>query len=311
MDQSIRSFSDILDEFENTISNLPHGIKIPTHTWIHDARKQSLLLVDYTSKYGLHHIYKHYSKEEVYTFQVSISQIDEINKIFAIAEYFSNHSYHNYTKKVNILLNSKIMPLLPEKESGISNEGRNTHFELRLMTKFIKSGYFVEIPDGQHPDFQFQTTHKKYSVECKRIFSAEEFKSNIEKGIKQLEDYSLKNDNELGIVAINISRYFNINKMGKLFTATDFQQANNIIRQDFLRFKEETLPSFKTITFPIKVPLIIFEYSELGIVQGVLRSIGFTDLSDSQTHSRGFSLYDTLKPDFQSLVNNFKSLFAQ
>ncbi len=307
IDDKIESFPQIIADFERNIANLPEGIEIPNSTWIYEALAISKDITNYITKNGLDDISKTYDPLLIYKFKVSISQIGDLNKIFQMKNLLTPDSYKNYVKKINIVLNSKVTPLIPNEEDHHSNEGRNTLFELRLLNKFIKAGYQGEFPMIDHPDFKIITKKRTYSVECKRLYSSKSFRKNITKAIGQLIEYSLEKDNELGIVAINISRYFDL----KHIIVVDEACAKEKIRELYVDFIKETLPKFKTISFPIKIPIIIFEYSEIGMVGGQLKSIAFTDINDTQVYSNGISLYKIIEPDFIPLKKVFGSVFNE
>jgi hypothetical protein len=304
-------FSTILEEFEENLENLPNNFSIPQNTWIYSGKEQCKDLIQFLSKNEIKTIYTAFTPRQIYEFQVILSQIDELNKVFKLKNLVDKNSYKNYIKKLKILLNTKTMPLYPEKENGISNEGRNTLFELRLLKKFIEAGYRVEIPDEQHPDFRFYTSKRQYSVECKRIFTPETFTQNIEQAIGQLMEYSIINNNTLGVVAINISRYFNINKNGKLFIAENHRLAEFKILKDYTTFARETIKNYRKINIPFRIPLILFEYYEFGLIGGKLSSVSFTDINNTQSRSKGITLYDIIKQDILALKNHFGVLLEQ
>ncbi len=281
-----KSFLEVVGEFKKNIDDPPGNLIIPNDTWVFDAYNECKNFFEFFQKQGFNAIPIQFSDNDIYRIQVQTSLIDQINDVFSVYEKIKDEYKKNFEKKIELVLNSKIMPILPENETEESNQGRNTLFELRLSSHFLNAGYDVEVPAEEHPDFRFFSNGSSYPVECKRIFSffptLRGFRRNIKKAIDQLVDNSLKSPNDYGVVAVNISRFFKLNDAKRLFVARTEEEANEKIKYDFLFFKSKTIEDFKKIKFPINIPLIIFEYSHIGLVNNQLRLINFSDFSNSR-----------------------------
>lgn len=291
-----------IDKFDKLLLSISDYIKISKAKSVKEAKRNVERLIFFLSKNEVSSVDNLHSREDIFIYQVSLSLIHELTDIISMEKLLFDKSRTEFFKKLNLIL---AMPLLPGEEDGVSNLGRNTLFEMRLLHHFLNSGYLCEIPETAHPDFRVITPKRNYSFECKRIFLAHTFKENIEKAIDQLVKYSLSESPDTGVVAINISRYFDINRSNLMFQSANDFEARRKIKLDYLKFRDETISSFKKIDFPLRVPLIVFEYREYGLINNELRSVTFTDLSDSQSHRRGFSLYETLLPDFIPLVKHY------
>ena len=90
-----------------------------------------------------------------------------------------------------------------------SNIGRNTAFELRLASKIQQVGGQVQL--GQRADLVIDHAGARIYVECKRPFSADSIRANIEEARKQLRKRLDKDSHPVaaGVVAISASRAVN------------------------------------------------------------------------------------------------------
>lgn len=104
-------------------------------------------------------------------------------------------------------------PLNPTDETGSSNEGRNTLFELLLAAQFRRVGADIKI--GQDADLLIAYGEARLYIECKRPLYADNIPSNVKKARRQLqyrfktERRSGKHDELGGLVAISISKALN------------------------------------------------------------------------------------------------------
>jgi hypothetical protein len=118
--------------------------------------------------------------------------------------------------------------LHPGKETAYrSNIGRNTAFELRLASGIRRAGGQVQL--GQRADLVIDHAGARVYVECKRPFSANSIKANIEEARKQLRKRLDKDDHPMtaGIVAISASRAVNYSG-SRLFVADEPRALRNL-----------------------------------------------------------------------------------
>jgi hypothetical protein len=112
------------------------------------------------------------------------------------------------------LLKALTGPLHPIDETGSTNVGRNTIFELLLNSMFQRAGASVTI--GKEADLQVDHSGARLYIECKRPMLKDSIPNNVSKARRQLQ-YRFKIDrrssepaNEVGgLVAISISKALN------------------------------------------------------------------------------------------------------
>lgn len=104
-------------------------------------------------------------------------------------------------------------PISPLDEQPKNSDARNTMFELSLAADWKNAGSEVEVGE---PDIKFRTPGALFHTECKRPFSENSVRKNIEEAASQLGKELNKSGNELdyGIVAVSLSRVFTKGNLG-------------------------------------------------------------------------------------------------
>ena len=108
-----------------------------------------------------------------------------------------------------------------------SNIGRNTAFELRLASGVRRAGGQVQL--GQRADLVINHAGARVYVECKRPFSANSIRANIEEARKQLRKRLDQDGHPVtaGVVAISASRAVNYSG-SRLFVANEPSGLRNL-----------------------------------------------------------------------------------
>lgn len=224
--------------------------------------------------------------------QYSIIQVRELNTILKCFNLVNAENKDGYIDK---LVKSLNMPLLPEEEDSDrgTQQGRDFLFELKILTKFISSGYRCTV-EGQHPDLSIYINNQKYAVECKRLYIESSFEKNIVIAIKQLEKKSfVKDNNTLGIVALNFSRFFDQSERVRLINLTD---ANRRLAEDYQIFQKKTFDIFEKINVPLKIKYFMFEFDRYIVLGNTVQNITFMDIFDPK-----------LVKDFKKIRNYYNS----
>lgn len=296
-------YKNILEEYSEKMNKLRKILNIPSSSWIHEALGNSEKLLAYLNHSSMPYLLDAHSKDDCTLMIYSIKQIEEVTKFIYFYEGTEFNTKKSIFNKLKKILGSTKMPLIPGEENKNTNEGRNYMFELRIFGMFYEKGYDVVFPKEDHPDIEIITKYNQYSIECKRVFSSKSFISNIKRGIYQLEKYSLSKRNKFGIIAVNISRFFT--NQTQIMIAESQRDATNLILSDYQNFIRSTLPAFQLIQFPVRIPILLFEYYGYGYIDNDIKSVRFTDFVDSKSYSSGISLYNVLIPDFGRLKSDF------
>jgi hypothetical protein len=93
------------------------------------------------------------------------------------------------------------------RESPKNNQGRNAMFELSIGAMLARQNLKPRFSMG-NPDIEFRFEDRSILVECKRVLSDDRTLPVISEGIRQLRKQVEPSDDEVGIVAVNISRTF-------------------------------------------------------------------------------------------------------
>ncbi len=104
-------------------------------------------------------------------------------------------------------------PISPFDEQPKNSEARNTMFELSLAADWKNAGSEVEVGE---PDIKLRAPVALFQTECKRPFSENSVRNNIEDAASQLGKVLNKpgNEHDYGIVAISLSRVFTQGNLG-------------------------------------------------------------------------------------------------
>ena len=116
-------------------------------------------------------------------------------------------------KALRSVLDGPLSPL-EEVPSDASVNPRNLFTELELAAYFSEKGI---TPTG-FDDLKFRFGEIDYAVQCKRLFSPSNVKSNIEKAYDQLKR-NLVEDNDRGVIALAIEKLTGLE--GKAFRVED------------------------------------------------------------------------------------------
>jgi hypothetical protein len=94
------------------------------------------------------------------------------------------------------------------REDNQSNQARNAMFELSMAAMVARQGMGPTL-SNLNPDLAFDFGDRSVKMECKRLISEGKLLERIEEGIWQLEKSVMPANNDVGIVAISLSRLFN------------------------------------------------------------------------------------------------------
>lgn len=93
-------------------------------------------------------------------------------------------------------------------ETAKSNQGRNAMFELSIAAAVARQG-LIPAFNLDKPDLEFRFDSRRVLVECKRVFSESGIDEAMSTGIRQLRKTVDVSAEDVGLVAVNISRLFN------------------------------------------------------------------------------------------------------
>jgi hypothetical protein len=93
-------------------------------------------------------------------------------------------------------------------ETPKSNQGRNAMFELSIAAAVARQGLKPAF-NLDKPDLQFQFEDHRVLMECKRVLSEKAIDEAMSTGIRQLRKKVNISADDVGLLAINISRLFN------------------------------------------------------------------------------------------------------
>jgi len=268
------------------------GFKIQNHSWVNKAIKiveDLIIRIDNNKKFDEFQLQDKLYADKCYS---SLSQLRELNFILASISLISEEDIKIFLKKLRIILNA---PLLMSDETSNSNEGRNTLFELKLFTRLKNANYNVNLC-ANHPDILLKVNDREYAIECKRIYKPETLISNVKVAIKQLQQYSLSQTNRFGIVAISITRYFHSgNKYLKFESEYTARARINYEMTTLLEHNKQALLDL----FPIKIPVLILEFSDRGEIQNPY-SFNFLDIIE--TSNGRWQNFDQVEKDLCKLA---------
>jgi hypothetical protein len=126
-----------------------------------------------------------------------------------LAEIFRGIQEYDRAVIKRLMRNAVIGPVDPGLETGITNIGRNTIFELRMGAGFRRAGASVTL--GGRADLSVDHTGVRLYVECKRPLGEQNIARRVEEACAQLRD-RFKADthpNQVGMVAVSISKALN------------------------------------------------------------------------------------------------------
>jgi hypothetical protein len=93
-------------------------------------------------------------------------------------------------------------------ETAKSNHGRNAMFELSIAAAVARQG-LKPVFNLDKPDLEFQFESRRVLMECKRVLSENGIDEAMSVGIRQLRKKVNVSADDVGLVAVNISRLFN------------------------------------------------------------------------------------------------------
>ncbi len=96
-------------------------------------------------------------------------------------------------------------PLDAYQESDTSNAARNAMFELNMGAMAARNGWKPTLC-LTNPDVSFDFEGRCVKMECKRVLTAKVIKQRLKEGIKQLDKTVDSAKNDVGIVAISLSK---------------------------------------------------------------------------------------------------------
>lgn len=251
----------LLGSLENKLNNLKSSYKLllPDNSWVTEAIENvKNLMIAKQNKIPE----KEYFKSEELLYQktvASLSELLDLNRVISYLERIDQENLKVYLKKLKIVFNA---PLLLMNENSNSNEPRNIMFELRLFSRFKEKEYATKLC-LDHPDILVNTNNNEYAIECKRIFQPETLIDNTKDAINQLLKYSLSEQRRYGIVALSITRFFHSGD--KRFEAKSENAARSRLNFEMSKLVE-TYRDELLKPFPLKIPLLILEYSDCAVI---------------------------------------------
>lgn len=93
-------------------------------------------------------------------------------------------------------------------ETAKNNQGRNAMFELSIAAAVARQG-LKPMFNLDKPDLEFQFDGHRVLIECKRVLSENGIDEAMSAGIRQLRKKVNVSVDDVGLVAVNISRLFN------------------------------------------------------------------------------------------------------
>jgi hypothetical protein len=134
----------------------------------------------------------------------------EALEIHEIVEAFNGDSSPALKSK---LMRALCGPISPFDEQPKNSEARNTMFELSLAADWKNAGSEVEVGE---PDIKLHAPAALFQTECKRPFSENSVRTNLEDAASQLGKELNKpgNESDYGILAISLSRVFTKGNLG-------------------------------------------------------------------------------------------------
>lgn len=93
-------------------------------------------------------------------------------------------------------------------ETAKSNQGRNAMFELSIAAAVARQG-LKPVFNLDKPDLEFQFEGRRVLMECKRVLSENGIDEAMSVGIRQLRKTVNVSADDVGLVAVNISRLVN------------------------------------------------------------------------------------------------------
>ena len=93
-------------------------------------------------------------------------------------------------------------------ETAKSNQGRNAMFELSIAAAVARQG-LKPVFNLDKPDLEFQFEGRRVLMECKRVLSENGIDEAMSVGIRQLRKKVDVSADDVGLVAVNISRLLN------------------------------------------------------------------------------------------------------
>ena len=93
-------------------------------------------------------------------------------------------------------------------ETAKSNQGRNAMFELSIAAAVARQG-LKPVFNLDKPDLEFQFESRRVLMECKRVLSENGIDEAMSVGIRQLRKKVNVSADDVGLVAVNISRLLN------------------------------------------------------------------------------------------------------
>jgi len=134
----------------------------------------------------------------------------EALEIHEIVEAFHGDSSPALKAK---LMRALCGPISPFDEQPKNSDARNTMFELSLAADWKNAGSEIEVGE---PDIKLRAPAAVFQTECKRPFSENSVRKNIEEAASQLGKELDKSINELdyGIAAVSLSRVFTKGNVG-------------------------------------------------------------------------------------------------
>ncbi len=120
-------------------------------------------------------------------------------------------------------------PLHPGHETGVSNVGRNTVFELRLGAALRQAGATVSL--GQQADIMIDHGGAHIYIECKRPFYEHSIRQNVMRARAQLQQRLDADPHQptVGVVAISVSKA--VNPGSNMFVVNDDRDLRSLSQE--------------------------------------------------------------------------------
>jgi hypothetical protein len=119
-------------------------------------------------------------------------------------------------------------------ENENNSEGRNFMFELIIGGRLARAGFPPSFDKG--PDLHFEFAGLQVAVQCKRPLSASGLQKNIGKAIAQLQ----RDDPDLGLIAISVSRLLNPGDPNRIPEVLDAEIGQVYLKDRLRQIADET-----------------------------------------------------------------------
>lgn len=210
---SYRVLAESRGEFENILTLL--HLKIEQNTWLYRAYNIVEKLADVYQDVAIKREFMKQENEDGDIYY-ALHDVSLINGILLYTKDQDRSTLKGKFKKV-LRMDS------PPRETLYNNEARNALWELNFFSRLKRANIEV-ILSNPNPDILARFGHRKYYIQCKRLYSANEnaLIRNIREAIQQLKkDLSTEGNDAFGMLAFSLERPVT---EGRLMLVTNSEQ---------------------------------------------------------------------------------------